>query len=196
MTPQQPPRSNGDPDLLALAAAIAADHRPGLHPIDLIVAARYGFTNDQAHAILDAPHLLSRLTRYWHSHPPTGAIVQIAQSGDAIGKAHLKLLELYGSYPPVRSRSQHALAASTACTPEILTDNHSGEEGTVVVRRIFHDQGVMDFAIESAYIEADDTFPVVALSLLGEAGPPVTRLLFLLIPPGRGFQQLVMRRVG
>jgi len=88
MTPQPPPHSNGDPGLLALAAAIAADHRPGLHPIDLIVAARYGFTNDQAHAILDAPHLLSRLTRYWHSHPPTGTIIQIAQSGDAIGKAH------------------------------------------------------------------------------------------------------------
>ena len=61
MTPQQPPRSTGDPDLLALAAAIAADHSPGLHPIDLIVAARYGFTSDQAHTILDAPHLLSRL---------------------------------------------------------------------------------------------------------------------------------------
>jgi hypothetical protein len=185
MTPQQPPRSNGDPDLLALAAAIAADHRPGLHPIDLIVAARYGFTNDQAHAILDAPHLLSRLTRYWHSHPPTGAIIQIAQSGDAIGKAHLKLLERTGHTLHVHSRSQHALAASTARMPEILTDDHSEEEGTVVVRRIFHDQGVMDFAIESAYIEADDTFPVVAVLSLGEDGPPVTRLLFLLIPAGR-----------
>ena len=186
MTPQQPPRSNGDPDLLALAAAIAADHRPGLHPIDLIVAARYGFTDDQAHAILDAPHLLSRLTRYWHSHPPTGAIIQIAQSGDAIGKAHLKLLERTGHTLPVRSRSQHALAASAARMPEILTDDHSGEEGTVVVRRIFHDQGVMDVAIESAYIEADDTFPVVALLSLGEDGSPVTRLLFLLIPAGPG----------
>ena len=186
MTPQQPPRSNGDPDLLALAAAIAADHRPGLHPIDLIVAARYGFTNDQAYAILDAPHLLSRLTRYWHSHPPTGAIIQIAQAGDPIGKAHLKLLERTGHTLHVRYRSQHALAASTARMPEILTDDHSGEEGTVVVRRIFHDQGVMDFAIESAYIEADDTFPVVALLALGEGGPPVTRLLFLLIPAGPG----------
>ena len=186
MTPQQPPRSNGDPGLLALAAAIAADHRPGLHPIDLIVAARYGFTNDQAHAILEAPHLLSRLTRDWHSHPPTGAIIQIAQSGDAIGKAHLKLLERTGHTLPVRSRSQHALAASAARMPEILTDDHSGEEGTVVVRRIFHDQGVMDVAIESAYIEADDTFPVVALLSLGEDGSPVTRLLFLLIPAGPG----------
>jgi hypothetical protein len=184
MTPQQPPRSTGDPDLLALAAAIAADHRPGLHPIDLLVAARYGFTNDQAHAILEAPHLLSRLTRYWHSNPPTGAIIQIAQSGDAVGKAHLKLLERTGHTLHVRSRSQHALAASTARMPEILTDDHSREEGTVVVRRIFHDQGVMDFAIESAYIEADDTFPVVALLSLGEDEPPVTRLLFLLIPTG------------
>jgi hypothetical protein len=70
--------------------------------------------------------------------------------------------------------------------PEILTEDHSGGEGTVVVRRIFHDQGVMDFAIESAYIEADDTFPVVALLSLGEDGSPVTRLLFLLIPAGPG----------
>ena len=70
MTPQQPPRSTGDPDLLALAAAIAADHSPGLHPIDLIVAARYGFTSDQAHTILDAPHLLSRLDRYWQQPSP------------------------------------------------------------------------------------------------------------------------------
>jgi hypothetical protein len=186
MTPQPPPHSNGDPGLLALAAAIAADHRPGLHPIDLIVAARYGFTNDQAHAILDAPHLLSRLTRYWHSHPPTGTIIQIAQSGDAIGKAHLKLLERTGHTLSVRSRSQHALAASAARMPEILTDDHSGEEGTVVVRRIFHDQGVMDVAIESAYIEAKDTFPVVALLSLGEDGSPFTRLLFLLIPAGPG----------
>ena len=97
MTPQQPPRSTGDPDLLALAAAIAADHRPGLHPIDLIVAARYGFTNDlEAHAILDAPHLYSRLTRVTGTAIPTGAIIQIAQSGDAIGEAHLKLLERTG----------------------------------------------------------------------------------------------------
>lgn len=187
MAPQQPPRSTGDPDLLALAAAIAADHRPGLHPIDLIVAARYGFTSDQAHTILDAPHLLSRLTRYWHSHPPTEAIIQNAQSGDATGKAHLKLLQRTGQIINVRSRSQHALAASTAGLPEVLTDDHSQEVGTVVVRRVFHDQGVMDFAIESSSIEAEDTFPVIALLCLGEEDEsPVTRLLFLLIPAGPG----------
>jgi hypothetical protein len=186
MTLQQPPRGTGEPDLLALAAAIAADHSPGLHPIDLLVAGRYGFTSDQARAILDAPHLLSRLARYWHSHPPTGAIIQIAQSGDALGNAHLQLLERTGHIIHVRGRSKHALAASTAGTPEILTDDHSREEGTAVVRRIFHDQGVMDFAIESAHIEAGDSFPVVALLSLGEEGPPVTRLLFLLIPAGPG----------
>jgi hypothetical protein len=185
MTPQQPPRSTGDPDLLALAAAVAADHSPGLHPIDLLVAARYGFTTDQAHSILDAPHLLSRLTRYWQNHSPTEAIIQIAQSGDTTGKAHRKLLQRTGHIINVRSRSQHALAASTAGLPEILTDDHS-EAGTVVVRRIFHDQGVMDFAIESAHIEAEDTFPVIALLSLGEDQPPGTRLLFLLIPAGPG----------
>jgi hypothetical protein len=166
------------------SAATAADHSPGLHPIDLIVAARYGFTSEQAHTILDAPHLLNRLTRYWHSHPPTEAIIQIAQSGDATGKAHLKLLQRTGHIINVRSRSQHALAASTAGRPEILVDDHSEEAGTVVVRRIFHDQGVMDFTIESANIEAEDTFPVIALLSLGEDEPPVTRLLFLLIPAG------------
>ena len=186
MTLQQPPRSTGEPDLLALAAAIAADHSPGLHPIDLLVAARYGFTSDQARAILDAPHLLSRLARYWHSHPPNGVIIQIARWGNALGNAHLKLLEGTGHIIHIRGRSKHALAASTAGTPEILSDDHSGEEGTVVVRRIFHDQGVMDFAIESAHIAADDSFPVVALLSLGEEGPPVTRLLFLLIPAGPG----------
>jgi hypothetical protein len=186
MTPQQPPRSTGDADLIALAAAIAADHSPELHPIDLIVAARYGFTSDQAQTILDAPHLLSRLTRFWRSHPPTGAIMQSAQSGDATGKAHLKLLQRTGHIINVRSRSQHALAASTAGLPEILTDDHSENAGTVVVRRIFHDQGVMDFAIESADIQAGDSFPVIALLALGEDEPPVTRLLFLLIPAGPG----------
>jgi hypothetical protein len=186
MTPQQPPRSTGDADLIALAAAIAADHSPELHPIDLIVAARYGFTSDQAQTILDAPHLLSRLTRFWRSHPPTGAIMQSAQSGDATGKAHLKLLQRTGHIINVRSRSQHALAASTAGLSEILTDDHSENAGTVVVRRIFHDQGVMDFAIESADIQAGDSFPVIALLALGEDEPPVTRLLFLLIPAGPG----------
>lgn len=186
MTPQQPLPSSGEPDLVALAAATAADHNPGLHPIDLIVAARYGFTSDQAYAILTAPELLSRLTRFWHSHPPTEAIIQIAESGDALGKAHLKLLEGTGHIINVRSRSQHALAAGTTGMPEILTDDHSGEAGTVVVRRIFHDQGVMDFAIESANIEVDDTFPVVAILSLGDDEPPATRLLFLLIPAGPG----------
>jgi hypothetical protein len=187
MTPQQPPQSTADPDLLALAAAVAADNSAGLHPIDLIVAARYGFTSDQAHRILDAPHLLGRLTRYWHNHPPTEAIIQIAQSRDATGKAHQELLQRTGHIINVRSRSQYALAASTAGLPEILTDDHSDEAGTVVVRRIFHDQGIMDFAIESADIEAaDDTFPVIALLSVGEDGPPITRLLFLLIPAGPG----------
>jgi hypothetical protein len=186
MTPQQPSRSTGDPDLLALAAAVAADHSPGLHPIDLLVAARYGFTSDQAHSILDAPHLLSRLTQCWQNHPPTEAIIQIAQSGGATGKAHLELLQRTGHIINVRGRSQHALAASTAGLPEILTDDYSDEAGTVVVRRIFHDQGVMDFAIESAHIEAENTFPVIALLSLGEDQPPATRLLFLLIPAGPG----------
>jgi hypothetical protein len=185
MTPQQPPRSTGDADLVALAA-IAADHSLGIHPIDLIVAARYGFTIDQAHTIVEAPHLLSRLTNFWRSHPPTAAIMQIAQLGDATGQAHLKLLQRTGHLINVGSRTQHALAASTARLPEILTDDHSEEAGTVVVRRIFHDQGVMDFAIESADIEAEDTFPVIALLSLGEDEPSVTRLLFLLIPAGPG----------
>jgi hypothetical protein len=185
MTLQQPPRSTGHPDLLALAAAIAADHSPGLHPIDLIIAARYGFTSDQAHTILEAPHLLGWLDRYWSNHPPTGPIIQIAQSSDATGRAHRKLLEGTGHIIRVRSRSQHALAASTPGTPESLTDDHSAEVGTSVVRRIFHDQGVMDFAIESAYIEAENTFPVVALLSVGEDEAPVTRLLFLLIPAER-----------
>jgi len=186
MTTQQPPRSTGDPELLALVAAVAADHTPGLHPIDLVVAARYGFTTDQAHSILDAPHLLSRLTRYWQNHSPTEAIIQIAQSGDATGKAHLELLQRTGHIIHVRSRSQHALAASTAGLPEILTDDHADEAGTVVVRRIFHDQGVLDIAIESAHIEAEGTFPVIALLSLGENQPAATRLLFLLIPAGPG----------
>ena len=56
----------------------------------------------------------------------------------------------------------------------------------MVVRRVFHDQGVMDFAIESSSIEAEDTFPVIALLCLGEGESPVTRLLFLLIPAGPG----------
>jgi hypothetical protein len=186
MTPQQPPGNTADGELLALAAATAADHTPGLHPIDLIVAARYGFTSDQAHAILDSPHLLRRLTRYWHSHPPTEVIIHIAQSGDAMGEAHLKLLHRTGHIIHLRSRSRHALAASTAGIPEIVTDDRSGETGIVVVRRLFRDQGLMDFVIESAHIEADIAFPVVALLSLGEAGPPVTRLLFLLIPTGPG----------
>ena len=185
MTTQQPPRSTGDPDLLALAAAVAADHTPGLHPIDLIIAARYGFTSDQAHTILGAPHLLGWLDRYWSNYPPTGPIIQIAQSSDATGRAHRKLLEGTGHIIHVRSRSQHALAASTRGMPETLTDDHSAEVGTSVVRRIFHDQGVMDFAIESAYIEAENTFPVVALLSIGEDEAPVIRLLFLLIPAER-----------
>jgi len=188
MTPQQPPRTTtSDPDLLALAATVAADQSPGLHhPIDLIVAARYGFTSDQAYSVLDAPHLLGWLTRYWHNHPPTEAIIQIAQPVDARGKAHRELLQRTGAIINVRSRSQHTLAASTAGLPEILTDDHSAEAGTVVVRRIFHDQGVMDLAIESANIEASDTFPVIALLSFGEEESPVTRLLFLLIPAGPG----------
>src|SRR4051794_1810415 len=136
MTPQQPPRRTGDSDLFALVAAIAEDHNPGLHPIDLIVAARYGFTSDQVHTILDAPPLLSWLIRYWHSHPPTGAIIQIAQSTDGTGKAHLKLLERTGHIIKVRRRSQHALAAGTTGVPEVLVDNDNPEgNGTIVIRR-------------------------------------------------------------
>lgn len=112
--------------------------------------------------------------------------MQIALSGDATGKAHLELLQRTGQIINVRSRFQHTLAASTAGLPEVLTDDQSQEVGTVVVRRIFNDQGVMDFAIESSSIEAEGTFPVIALLCLGEDESPVTRLLFLLIPARPG----------
>lgn len=66
---------------------------PGLHPVELITGARYGFDPGPAQAILDDPALMMALHDEWTAHEPTAAIIAIADGPTVVAALHRQLLE-------------------------------------------------------------------------------------------------------
>jgi hypothetical protein len=158
---------------------------PLVGPRNLFDAARAGFTIEEASEILASEHLLSHLKRHWGFDGPTQAVLHLSEALDPIGAIHRELLIRCGQLLATRNRSTYALGASTGTAPELLSDDNGSEDRTLVIRRLFHDDGVMDIAIESSTVDVDETFPVVALLCLAANKTP-RRLLFLLIRDEEG----------
>lgn len=184
----EPPDLSPVAEMLNLAAQSVNQHPPGLHPVDIIGAARYGFTTEQGQAVLADIELLDLLTRQWRSRPPSGVVAGVAHSPGLRGQTHLQLLERTGQLIRLASQTQYGLAASTGQGPENLVDDSIRDHGTIVTRSLFNDQGLLDIVIESE-IEATGRFPVVALHSLADSGLPQSLLLLLLIPTPPGHPQ-------
>ncbi len=107
-----------DDDLVDLLGDIAASYPPGvlpgLHPIELITGARYGFDPGPAQAILDDPALMTALHNEWTAHAPSPAVVAIAQGPTLVADLHRRLLQRH-----------HELAQVTELTHE--QDAESGD---------------------------------------------------------------------
>lgn len=91
------PDDLNDDDLIDLLGAIAASYPPGvlpgLHPIELITGARYGFAPGPAQAILDDPALMRTLHNEWTAHEPSAAVIAIADGPTIVSALHRQLLE-------------------------------------------------------------------------------------------------------
>lgn len=89
--------SFNDDELIDLLAGVAASYPPGvlpgLHPIELITGARYGFDPGPAQAILDDPALMVELHNEWTAHEPSPAVIAIAQGPTMVAELHRQLLE-------------------------------------------------------------------------------------------------------
>jgi hypothetical protein len=183
--------STTNDDLARLLRATGIRRDLGQPPLvgssNLFEAARAGFTIEQAGEILASEHLLSHLKRHWELHGPTQAVLHLSEALDTAGAIHRELLIRCGQLLAARTKSTYALGASTGTAPELLSDGNGSEDRTLVIRRLFHDDGVMDIAIESSTVDANETFPVVALLCLAANKTP-RRLLFLLIPDDEGTQ--------
>lgn len=98
-----------DDDLIDLLGDIAASYPPGvlpgLHPIELITGARYGFDPGPAQAILEDPTLMLALHDEWTAHAPTPAVLAIAEGPTLLGDLHRALLERHRELSQVTERS-------------------------------------------------------------------------------------------
>lgn len=140
--PSDPPL---EVDLLRMVADAVGEHRPGLHPVDVIFGAHRGFTTEQARAILDDPDLMPLLTRQWLARPPNSAVSDLARAGDSRGQAHRLLLERAGQLPPDQPhqpeqadvrQSPAGLPAVVRPDPVDVADAVQGS-GPTAARRVF-----------------------------------------------------------
>lgn len=95
-------------DLLNLAADIAGAYPPGvipgLHPVEILGGARFGFDRVQARLIANDRTLLDFLAAHWDEHPPTDRYRAQAERDTALGHLHREILRATGHLmriPPI-----------------------------------------------------------------------------------------------
>lgn len=86
-----------DDDLFDMLSDVVGNYPPGvlpgLHPVELITGARYGFDPGPAQAILNDPTLMMALHDEWTAHEPTAAVIAIAEGPTIVAALHRQLLE-------------------------------------------------------------------------------------------------------
>ena len=99
-----------DDDVIDLLGDIAASYPPGvlpgLHPIELITGARYGFDPGPAQAILNDPALMVKLHNEWTVHAPSPAVLAIAGGPSVVAELHRQLLARHHELGQVKELSQ------------------------------------------------------------------------------------------
>ncbi len=99
-----------DDDLIDLLGDIAASYPPGvlpgLHPIELITGARYGFDPGPAQAILNDPALMMTLHNEWTAHAPSSAVLALAEGPSVVAELHRQLLARHDELGQVTELSQ------------------------------------------------------------------------------------------
>lgn len=144
------------------------------------VAARTGFTEDEARSVLLDPDRLDLLTTLWRLSPPGPAILAAAVGAGRVADLHRQLLARTGHLARFNARSRYSLAAATGGTAEVLVDDMRPSSDVVITRRIFQGDGLVDIVVESAAIDSGVPFPVMAvLAQHGDEGQAVA-ILFLL----------------
>lgn len=95
-------------DLLDLAADIAGTYPPGvipgLHPVEILGGAHFGFDHVQARLIANDRNLLDFLAAHWDEHPPTARYRAHAERDTALGHLHREILRATGhlmKIPPI-----------------------------------------------------------------------------------------------
>ena len=159
--------------------------------------ARAGFTVDEITTVMTDTDLLNHLYHLWLLLGPGSSVMDAAIRDDDRGRAHRELLRRCGQLTQSRTRARHALAASTGGRTELLVDHPTDDQHTSVTRRVFHDDGMVDIAVESR-IASRDRFPVLVALALGQTSEIVHRLLFLMTPDdpsgsGRSRSELTLR---
>lgn len=108
------PDDLNDDDLIDLLGDIAGSYPPGvlpgLHPIEIITGARYGFDPGPAQAILDDPTLMLTLHNEWTAHEPSAAVIAIADGTSIIASLHRQLLERHHELAQVTELTQEGEA--------------------------------------------------------------------------------------
>lgn len=150
------------------------------------VAARTGFTVEEAHSVLRDPDRLALLSTLWTLTDPGARVLEAAVGGGPRGLVHRELLSVTGQLAGLRSRSRYSLAAATSGPAEVLVDDWRPARDMMVTRRLFQGDGLVDVVVEVSSLDPDVPFPVVAI--LGQHGEDQQDvvILFLLAPSSVG----------
>jgi hypothetical protein len=143
------------------------------------VAARTGFTVEEARSVLTDADRLALLTALWNLLSPGAPVLGAAVGGGPVSEAHRELLSRTGQLPALRSRSRYSLAAATGGTAEVLVDDLRPARDIVITRRLFQGDGLVDVVVEVTSIDPAVRFPVVAI--LGQHGEDHQEVLFLFL---------------